>query len=136
MGKKLLIVEDHADIRSLLRMTLEDEGHELLECADAATGELLVRDWRPDLVLLDIMMPGAFDGLELCRRIKNEPSLSRTKVLLISARGHRNDLQIGRLNGADEYLIKPFSPHRLLEQVRLLLGGEQAESETVLDISL
>ncbi|MBB2487605.1 response regulator [Mitsuaria sp. WAJ17] len=98
-------------------MTLEDEDLEILECADAATGEILAREGRLDAGVLDVMMPGLLDGLELCRRLKADPVLSGIKVLMVSARGHRNDVLIGRQAGADEYLIKPFSPARLAEQL-------------------
>ena len=118
MKKKLLVIEDQSEIRQLLRMTLEGDDLEILECADAATGEILARECRPDAVVLDVMMPGPFDGLELCRRLKSDPTLPRLKVLMVSARGHRNDVLIGRQAGADEYLIKPFSPRRLAQQLQ------------------
>ncbi|MBU6258307.1 MAG: response regulator [Burkholderiales bacterium] len=119
--KKILIVEDQADIRRLLCTTLEDEGRELREAVDADAGWLAVLDWRPDLVLLDIMMPGSIDGLQLCERIKSDPATRATRVVLVSARGHRNDLGIGREAGADDYLSKPFSPQRLMEIAERLL---------------
>lgn len=102
MTKKLLVVEDQSEIRQLLRMTLEDDDLEIFECADAATGEILARQIMPDAIVLDVMMPGPFDGLELCRRLKADPTMSAMKVLMVSARGHRNDVLIGRQAGADE----------------------------------
>lgn len=123
MTKKLLVVEDQTEIRQLLRMTLEDDDIEIFECADTATGEILAREIRPDAVVLDVMMPGPFDGLELCRRLKADPTLSAIRVLMVSARGHRNDVLIGRQAGADEYLIKPFSPQRLAEQLHAWFEG-------------
>lgn len=124
MTKKLLVIEDQTEIRQLLRMTLEeDENLEIFECADTATGEILIREIRPDAVVLDVMMPGPFDGLELCRRVKADPTLSAIKILMVSARGHRNDVMIGRQAGADEYLIKPFSPQRLAEQLHEWFEG-------------
>lgn len=123
MTKKLLVVEDQSEIRQLLRMTLEDDDLEIFECADAATGEILARQIVPDAIVLDVMMPGPFDGLELCRRLKADPTMSAIKVLMVSARGHRNDVLIGRQAGADEYLIKPFSPQRVAEQLRTWFDG-------------
>lgn len=120
MSIRVLIVEDQADIRRLLRETLALDDYLFSEASDAPSGWELVQHWRPDIVLADIMMPGAFDGLELCRRIKADAQLKQTRVLLVSARGHRHDLDIGRQVGADDYLIKPFSPQRLLERLAAL----------------
>jgi DNA-binding response OmpR family regulator len=118
--KKILIVEDQPDIRKLMRLTLEADDREIAEAADGASGWEAVMRIRPDIVLLDIMMPGDLDGLQLCRRIKATDLTRETKVVLVSARGHRNDMIIGREAGADDYLLKPFSPQRLLELVQLL----------------
>ena len=78
---KILLVEDHADIRRLIRMTLEFESVEIHEAADGATGLALARALQPDLVLLDLMMPGAMDGLALCRALRADPSLARVPVV-------------------------------------------------------
>ena len=118
---KILIVEDQADIRMLLRTTLEDEDVEMRECGRADEGWAETQRWQPDLVLLDIMMPGDMDGLDLCRLIKGTPATQRAKVVLASARGHRNDMRIGLEAGADDYLMKPYSPARLREVVMRLL---------------
>jgi DNA-binding response OmpR family regulator len=115
--KKILIVEDHADIRRLIRMTLEFENCEIFEAADAADGWDRVREIQPDLVLLDVMMPGALSGLDLCRAIKADPKLRLVPVLMLSARGSSTDREAGLAAGADAYLVKPFSPMQLLERV-------------------
>lgn len=127
--KKILIVEDQADIRNLLRMTLADEPFELSEAEDAARGWLAALQVQPDLVLLDIMLPGEQDGLQLCQRLKADPRTRHARVLLVSARGHRNDVEIGRRAGADDYLMKPFSPARLLQVVQQLASGADASSQ-------
>lgn len=111
---KILIVEDHADIRRLIRMTLEVEACEILEAADARDGWSLARSERPDLVLLDVMMPGDINGLDLCLALKVDPRLDRTKVVMLSARGASADRDAGLRSGADAYLVKPFSPMELL----------------------
>ena len=118
----LLIIEDHAEIRSLIRATLEQDDIEIIEAADASTGWELVQRLHPAIVLLDIMMPGEIDGLDLCRRIKADVTTRATKVVMVSARGHRNDMTIGQEAGADDYLLKPFSPVRLMETVERLLA--------------
>ena len=77
---------------------------------------------RPDLVLLDLMMPGALDGLALCRALRADPVLARVPVVVLSARGHASDRQATHEAGADAHLVKPFSPMQLLELTGSLLG--------------
>lgn len=119
---KILLVEDHADIRRLIRMTLEFEPVEIHEAADGATGLALAQALQPDLVLLDLMMPGAMDGLALCRALRADPALARVPVVVLSARGHASDRQATHEAGADAHLVKPFSPMQLLELTGSLLG--------------
>jgi DNA-binding response OmpR family regulator len=111
---KILIVEDHADIRRLIRMTLEVEACEILEAADAQTGWNIAQIERPDLVLLDVMMPGEINGLDLCLALKVDPLFDSTKVVMLSARGASADRDAGLRSGADAYMVKPFSPMELL----------------------
>ncbi|MDP4301775.1 response regulator transcription factor [Leptothrix discophora] len=125
---KILIVEDQADLRQLMQMTLGLDDHELHEAADAQAGWDAALAQRPDLVLLDIMMPGTMDGLDLCRRLKADPRTAAMKVVLVSARGHRNDMQIGLDAGADDYLLKPYSPLRLVEVVEAMAPATPARS--------
>jgi DNA-binding response OmpR family regulator len=115
--KKILIVEDQSDIRKLIRMTLEDAEFEFTEAIDGVSGWEAAQRLQPHIVLLDIMMPGPIDGLQLCRQIKADALTRHAKVVLVSARGHRNDMTTGIEAGADDYLVKPFSPLRLLELV-------------------
>lgn len=112
--KTALIVEDHADIRRLIRMTLEFEACEISEAANADEGLELARRLRPDVVFLDWMMPGERSGLDVCRSIKSDSALQHVKVILVSARGSSVDCEAGLRAGADEYLVKPFSPIELL----------------------
>ena len=120
MGKRILIVEDHADIRRLIRLTLEFEDHEIHEAANADDGLVQVRKIVPDLLLLDVMMPGNMDGLDLCRLVKNDPSLKQPYVILLTARGQSQDIEAGLAAGADAYLLKPFSPLKLIETINQL----------------
>jgi CheY-like chemotaxis protein len=120
---RVLIVDDQADIRRLIRMTLEEEPFELREAADGDEALAVVAVWRPDLILLDVMMPGGHDGLQVCARVRADPALADTRVVLLSARADGGDHDAGRAAGADEYLTKPFSPLQLLETIdRLLLA--------------
>jgi len=120
MTKRILIVEDHADIRRLIRMTLEFENYEIHEAVNADEGLQAVRQSRPDLLLLDIMMPGSMDGLDLCRLVKSDPTLGMPRVVLLTARGQSQDIKAGMKAGADAYLLKPFSPLKLIETIDTL----------------
>jgi CheY-like chemotaxis protein len=114
--KKLLIADDEEGVRSLVRMTLESEDYEILEAADGKQALEMVRAHRPDLVLLDVMMP-EMDGLEACRAIKGDESTASTTVVLLTAKAQEADLQSGWDAGADDYFTKPFSPVALLRKV-------------------
>lgn len=118
---KLLIVDDQPEIRNLLTITLNADNHELHHANDWITALAMVGSVKPDLVLLDIMMPGEFDGFEVCRRIKSDPELSSISIMIVSARSQLADIYKGMESGADEFLTKPFSPLALMEKVSLLL---------------
>ncbi|NDY91975.1 response regulator transcription factor [Ideonella livida] len=119
--KRILIVEDQPDIRKLIRMTLEFENYEIHEAADGAFGLRMASAIQPDLMLLDVMMPGELDGLQVCQRIKNDPALKSVKIVLLTARGQQKDREAGAAAGADEYLVKPFSPLQLIETLERLV---------------
>ena len=120
--KRILIVEDQADIRKLIRMTLEFEDYEIHEASEGTQGLHLARGVRPDLMLLDVMMPGEMDGLQVCQAIKSDASLKSIKVVLLTARGQTRDREAGQSAGADEYLVKPFSPLQLIDVIEKLLA--------------
>jgi DNA-binding response OmpR family regulator len=120
--KKVLIVEDQDDVREVIRITLELEDFEIHDARDGASGLAQAAKLRPDIVLLDVMMPGGVDGLQVCQRLKNDPSLKRSKVVMLTARDQPNDRKAAMAAGADHYLPKPFSPIELLETVNRLLG--------------
>ncbi|MBC7728315.1 MAG: response regulator [Microbacteriaceae bacterium] len=119
--KRVLIVEDQADIRKLIRMTLEFEPYEIHEAANGINGLQLAAEVVPDLILLDVMMPGEVDGLQVCARVRANPALRATRVVLLTARGQTQDRHAGQQAGADEYLIKPFSPLQLIETIERLM---------------
>jgi len=118
--KRILIVEDQPDIRKLIRMTLEFGEYELLEADNGADGLNTAIAARPDLVLLDVMMPGELDGFQVCERIKARPDLKHIKVVMLTARGQQTDLNAGDKAGANAYLTKPFSPLELIDTVERL----------------
>ena len=126
MATKLLIVEDQPDIRGLIRATLEFEDFEIHEAEDGRSGYDTFVALRPSIVLLDVMMPGELDGLQVCERIKQSAQGKNTVVILLTARGQKTDIEIGIKAGADAYLIKPFSPLELIETIEAKLPGAQA----------
>ena len=120
--KRVLIVEDQNDIRKLVRMTLEFESYEIHEACDGASGLQMAERVRPDLVLLDVMMPGEVDGLMVCRKLKANPEMAGMKVAMLSARGQARDREAGEKAGADVYLVKPFSPLELIDTIERLMA--------------
>jgi DNA-binding response OmpR family regulator len=127
MTHRILIVEDQADIRKLIRMTLEFSDFELHEAADGETGLELARSVRPHLMLLDVMMPGRLDGFQVCRAIKADAELQSTLVVMLTARGQSSDVSAGEQSGADAYLVKPFSPLELIDRVEAMVAQIPAD---------
>lgn len=119
--KRALIVEDQADIRELVRMSLELEDIDIREAENGDIGFATAREFLPDLVLLDVMMPGSMDGFEVCRKLRADPAFKRTCIIMLTARSQDSDRQQGVRAGADAYLTKPFSPRQLLELVNRLM---------------
>ena len=119
--KRVLIIEDQVDIRKLIRMTLEFEPYEIHAAANGTDGLQLAEAVVPNLILLDVMMPGVLDGLQVCARVRANPALQATRVVLLTARGQTQDRDAGQQAGADEYLIKPFSPLQLIETIERLM---------------
>lgn len=117
MKKRILVVEDHAEIRKLIRMTLEFDYYEIHEASNAAEAIDAIKRLYPQLLLLDITMPGGMNGLDLCRLIKSDPSLGSPQVVMLTARGRAQDIQEGLDAGADAYLLKPFSARELIVSV-------------------
>lgn len=119
-GGEILVVEDEPDIRDLVVLHLEREG---FHCRTAATGaEALqaVRTGRPDLVVLDLMLP-EMDGIEVCRRLRADPATLALPIVMLSAKADEVDRVVGLEIGADDYVVKPFSPKELLARVRAVL---------------
>ncbi|MCK6423567.1 MAG: response regulator [Burkholderiaceae bacterium] len=123
MTHRILIVEDQADIRKLIRMTLEFGDFELHEASDGESGLNLARAVRPHVMLLDVMMPGLLDGYQVCRHIKQDPQLGGIQVIMLTARGQATDVAAGEDAGADAYLVKPFSPLELIDRVEAMVSS-------------
>ncbi len=117
----ILIVDDHSDIRRLLSITLSRQ-FQVIEAQDGTEALEAVRRHHPQMVLLDVMMPGALNGLQVLDAIKADPQTQSTLVAMITARGQTADHDDGRARGADAYFIKPFSPLQVAAWVRSKLG--------------
>lgn len=119
-GERILVVEDHEDTRELLKYNLEAAGLDVRTSSDGHGGLEQAREIKPDLVILDLMLPG-IDGLEICRRLKKEPATSHTPVIMLTAKGEEVDRIVGLELGADDYVVKPFSPRELMLRVKAVL---------------
>jgi two-component system, OmpR family, alkaline phosphatase synthesis response regulator PhoP len=115
--KKILIADDNENIRDALTYLLEDEGYELMLAKDGADALRKVRERKPDILFLDIMMP-EINGYDVCRIIKNDPDLKSIYVIMLTAKGQVAEQERGKEVGADEYIVKPFSPMEILAKVK------------------
>jgi DNA-binding response OmpR family regulator len=126
MAKKVLIVDDEAHIRLLLEQTLEefeDEGVEILTADNGTDGLEIIKKERPQLVYLDVMMPG-MNGFDVCNIVKNEMKMEDVYIVMLTAKGQEFDKQRGREVGADIYMTKPFNPDEIIEKTAEILGIE------------
>ena len=131
MQRNIIVVEDERDLADLVALHLRREGFRVDTYGDGAQGFAAIDRDTPDLVVLDLMLPG-MDGLEICRRIRQSGRLERTLVLVLTARGEEIDVVGGLETGADDYMTKPFSPRELVARVRSLLrrverGNQESE---------
>lgn len=119
--KKILIADDNENIREALTYLLEDEGYKLSLAKDGAETLRKVKEFRPDILFLDIMMP-EINGYDVCRTIKTDPSLKNTYVIMLTAKGQVSEQERGKEVGADEYIVKPFSPMEILTKIKNILA--------------
>jgi DNA-binding response OmpR family regulator len=120
-GPVVLVADDDDDIRELLKFRLERSGYRVLEATDGEEALTLAQESRPDLAVLDVMMP-KLDGLELTRRLRAQDATRAMPIILLTARAQDADVQAGFAAGADDYLRKPFSPEELRARVQAILG--------------
>lgn len=121
MSKHVLIADDEPNIVISLEFLMKREGHRVSVARDGDAALAMIRDLKPDLVLLDVMMPGR-SGFDVCQAVRSDDSLAGTKILMLSAKGRDTDVAKGSALGADAYMTKPFSTKELAEKVRELLG--------------
>jgi two-component system phosphate regulon response regulator PhoB len=128
MQKRIAIVEDEAELASLIEYNLGRQGYEA-QVFPGAKGTLkALEQWKPDLLLLDIMLPDV-DGFELCRQVRHSALLGRTPVLFLTARSDEVDRVLGLEIGGDDYMTKPFSPRELVARVKAHLRREELDTE-------
>jgi two-component system alkaline phosphatase synthesis response regulator PhoP len=117
---KILVIEDEADILEVITYNLEREGHKVISCRNGEQGLSRIRTDNPDLVILDLMLPG-MDGVEVCRQVKSDPVTRAIPVIMVTAKAEESDIVLGLGIGADDYITKPFSPKELVARVKVVL---------------
>jgi len=128
----ILVVDDEAALLTLVRYNLEKDGFEVGEAVDGEEAMLMIRERRPDLILLDWMLP-RLSGIEVCRRVRRQADTQNIPIIILSARGEESDRVRGLDCGADDYVVKPFSPSELVARVRAVLRRLRPafEAETI-----
>jgi len=130
MAQSVLIVDDEPDIVELVRFHIEKEGLQCLEAMEGESALRLAREKKPDLLILDLMLPG-IDGLEICRMLRKDPGTAHIAIIMLTAKAEEVDRIVGLEMGADDYMVKPFSPRELVARVKAVLrrGREPAENQ-------
>jgi two-component system alkaline phosphatase synthesis response regulator PhoP len=127
VANKILIVEDEANIRELLKYNLQKEGYTVSETEDGSSVQAVVWKEKPDLIVLDLMLPGK-DGLEVCRNLKSHQETADIAIIMVTAKSEEIDKVVGLEMGADDYLIKPFSPREMLARVKAVLRRSRKDA--------
>ncbi len=118
---RILVAEDEKDIRELIAFTLRFAGFDVLMATNGAEAVEVAKAEKPDLVILDVRMP-KMSGYEACRQLKENPQTASLPVVFLSAKGQDSEIQQGLASGAEEYILKPFAPDELIQQVRDILN--------------
>jgi len=124
----ILVIDDEKDLIELVRYNLEKEHYDVIAATDGPSGLQIARKHAPDLVVLDVMMPG-MDGLEVCRSLRTDPRTSGLPLIMLTARAAEADRVVGLELGADDYITKPFSPRELVARVKALLRRASKQQE-------
>ncbi|MZH14509.1 MAG: response regulator [Nitrospinae bacterium] len=130
---KVALIEDEADILEVIEYSLSKEGFEVCTALDGEAGLALIKKENPDLVLLDLMLPG-LDGIEICRKLKADSATRSISIIMVTAKGEESDIVLGLGIGADDYVVKPFSPRELMARVKSVLrrGGVREEGDSLI----
>jgi len=129
-ARKILVVEDETAIRDMLVFSLGRAGYDVLGAGTAQEARSAIADSRPDVILMDWMLPGV-SGLELTRQLKREPATREIPVIMVTARGQEDDRVTGLEGGADDYITKPFSPRELQARIKAVLRRTAPEDDAV-----
>ena len=127
--EKILVVDDEQDLVKLVRFNLEKDGYKVISAFNGEDALFLARKERPDLIVLDLMLPG-IDGLEVCKKLKADTELVNIAVIMLTAKGEESDITLGLKLGADDYVTKPFSPKELVARVQAVLRRAKISSTT------
>ena len=122
--KKILIVDDEERVRRLIETTLDIGDFQIFQAKDGEEALKIAQEEKPALILLDIMMPG-MDGFEVCKRLKNNSETKGSYIIMLTAKGQKQDIEKGYTVGADDYFVKPFSPMELLNKIEKVLGESE-----------
>lgn len=125
----ILIIDDERDLLELVRYNLEKERFDVIVASDGQSGLDIAQRHRPDLIVLDLMMPGV-DGLEVCRRLRGDERTARIPMIMLTARATEADRIVGLEMGADDYVTKPFSPRELVARVKAVLRRTTVQQQT------
>ena len=130
---KVALIEDEADILEVIEYSLSKEGFEVCTALNGEAGLALIKKENPDLVLLDLMLPG-LDGIEICRKLKADSATRSISIIMVTAKGEESDIVLGLGIGADDYVVKPFSPRELMARVKSVLrrGGLREEGDSLI----
>jgi len=130
---KIVVVEDEADILEVIDYNLSKEGFDVSSSTDGLEGLAFVQKEIPDLVLLDLMLPG-MDGIEICRKLKADSATRSISIIMVTAKGEESDIVLGLGIGADDYVLKPFRPRELIARVKSVLRRGRLKEEVNEDI--
>ncbi|HXF28907.1 MAG TPA: response regulator, partial [Chlamydiales bacterium] len=131
---KIVLIEDEEDIADLITLQADMFGYRCLHAADGLNGFDLAAKEKPDVVILDLMLPGQ-NGLDVCRKMKADSRLKQVPIIMISAKSEETDVVLGLELGADDYVTKPFSPRVLFSRVKAVLRRHDAQDEATPQVS-
>jgi len=120
--KKILIVDDQLEVRELVEVTLRVGDYQIQKATSGEEAINMVKAEKPDLIIMDVMMPGGMDGLEATRILKKDPEKKSCIIIMLTAKGQQTEIEKGLEAGADDYFVKPFSPLELIKKVEEFLG--------------